>query len=332
MDSQKGFALTPLIILALILGLLTAGFYYYQAVTTVGLPQPLPSFYPSPSSTIAVPINEDFDGSLYAYSIEEAQKRSDEVTSLRYCEQSIPEVPASIGTLTKLEYLDLSDNNLTTLPSDIGKLTNLKELILVYNNFSPVEQAKIKQLLPNTKIAFSPQKNFNPYLADNWKTYTSDELGLSFKYHPELTIEKEGAKLWISSDMVGFDRAFMSCSVEKAYISMSINVEDNPQNFTPINYLADFWQIKITQQGDKYSVDKNEAVMAMFKGAENYRNGDINGIKADAGESEHPLIIASHSNKIYKFRYLPGGETGSRLAELAKQTLEQTLATFKYTN
>jgi Leucine-rich repeat (LRR) protein len=36
--------------------------------------------------------------------------------------------PASIGSLTNLIKLDLTDNHLTGVPPEIGKLTNLSEL------------------------------------------------------------------------------------------------------------------------------------------------------------------------------------------------------------
>lgn len=45
------------------------------------------------------------------------------------------ELPPEIGNLTKLAYLDLSDNGLWKLPAEIGNLTNLKTLYLCNNAF-----------------------------------------------------------------------------------------------------------------------------------------------------------------------------------------------------
>ncbi|MBN1758761.1 MAG: leucine-rich repeat domain-containing protein [Chitinispirillaceae bacterium] len=45
-------------------------------------------------------------------------------------------LPASIGNLTKLEYLDLSNNQLVELPQEIGRLTNLRELYFQRNNLT----------------------------------------------------------------------------------------------------------------------------------------------------------------------------------------------------
>jgi hypothetical protein len=113
---------------------------------------------------------------------------------------------------------------------------------------------------------------------------------------------------------------------------MSISTEDNPGNLTPIQYLARSWQINPIAQGDEYVIDELEAQQKMIGKIKKYKEGDIEGVIVDAGESEHPLIISSHDGKIYTFQYLPGGQTGSRISNIAKETLNQTLATFKYTN
>lgn len=269
---------------------------------------------------------------LFINSLDDALKNADRVTDLPLCDKKLTVIPSTIGTLTKVEFMDLSENSLTTLPIEMVKLTSLKELILVDNNFSTAEQTRIRQQFPNTKVAFVPQKHFNPYIADNWKTYTNNQYGFTFKYHPELTIKENNKGLSIASDLVGFERAFASCSVEKAYISLVVAVEDNPNNLSPVKYLENVWKIQINQQGDKYVVDKDQAMRRMMGEIKNYKNGDIEGLIADAGESEHPTIVASHNNKFYIFQYLPGGETGSSIPDVAKKTLDQSLATFKYTN
>lgn len=45
-------------------------------------------------------------------------------------------VPAEVGQLSKLEILDLSNNQLTGLPYELGNLKNLKRLKLSGNNYS----------------------------------------------------------------------------------------------------------------------------------------------------------------------------------------------------
>ncbi|KAL1303184.1 hypothetical protein AAFC00_006609 [Neodothiora populina] len=57
-------------------------------------------------------------------------------------------IPAEIGLLRNLTFLDLSQNNLTELPAEIGMLTNLKTLLLVDNHLDhlPAELGYLYQL------------------------------------------------------------------------------------------------------------------------------------------------------------------------------------------
>ena len=71
----------------------------------------------------------------------------------------IKSIPPAISNLKKLEKLDLSQNRLTRLPSEIGYLENLKSLNLGNefdegNSFSKAERARIRKLLPHTRINF----------------------------------------------------------------------------------------------------------------------------------------------------------------------------------
>ena len=336
MLNQKGFAPLFIILGLALIGIFGGGFYYYQAilprseeVATSVIPSPPSPPPPSIASDMPLP-TANTTTPFYVNSFEDALKNVDRTTGLFVCDKKLMTVPVEIGTLTKLEALDLSENNLTLLPNEIKKLTALKELILVNNNFSINEQTRIKQLMPSTKIAFVPQKNFNPFLADSWKTYTNNQYGFTFKYHPELTITENNKGLDIASDLGGSEMAYMSCSVENAYINLSITIEDNPNNLPPTSYLEKIWDTRITLQGDKYIAEK--AMIKMIGEIKKYKNGELEGVIADAGESEHPSIVTSHNNKFYIFRYMSGGETGSRVPDIAKKTLDQSLATFKYTN
>lgn len=268
--------------------------------------------------------------------IEDALKYPDEATKLQFCNQKLNEISPKVGELVKTQHLDFSNNNLSKLPPEISKLSrsSLTELALVGNNFNKDEQNKIKKLLPYAKIAFTPQKNFDPYFNDTWETYDSKKYGFSFRYHPELLIKERDGGLNIENEFVSMQsNAFDSCAIEDSFIKMAVIIEDNPDNLSPIQYLEKIWEIHPVLKGDEYVIEsEQERNMKMIGQIKKYKNGDLEGVIADAGESEHPRIITSHNGKIYTFQFLPGGETGSGIPKIAKEVLNQTLATFKYLN
>jgi len=63
-------------------------------------------------------------------------------------------IPEEIGTLTRLKVLDLSGNYyMNYLPKEgLSKLTNLQLLLIKDNKLAGGEIAKVRSLLPNTKI------------------------------------------------------------------------------------------------------------------------------------------------------------------------------------
>lgn len=330
-SNSKGFA--PIFILTgvLIVSLVIGAVIYFSRDSGLSYrgPIPDPNETSIPSST-NVPAPSSWIG--YVDSLDDALKVSDKIESLSLCDKGLATIPSTIGNLSKLEFLDLSENSLTTLPQEISKLKALKELILVDNKISASEQVKIKQQLPNTKIAFIPQKGFNPYIAENWKTYTSIKYGFSFKYQPELKVLETEDKVNLVSELFGFEQAFASCSIEKAYMNLQITLEENPNNLSPIQYLENIYKTKLTKKENEYFMNENEKQQYMFGYAKTYKQGDLEGIISDGGESEHPSVIVSHNGKFFELTQLPGGETGSKIPDIAKKTFEQTFATFKFAN
>lgn len=67
-----------------------------------------------------------------------------------------PEIPASIGKLTKLRELSFAGNELEGLPEELFQLKQLKELILFGNAFSDEYKAelqkRLKKEMPDTKL------------------------------------------------------------------------------------------------------------------------------------------------------------------------------------
>ena len=65
-------------------------------------------------------------------------------------------LPVQIGELEKLEVLDLWSNEMEFFPDELAKLKNLKFFDLRVILMNDEEQDRIRQMLPNTKIYFSP--------------------------------------------------------------------------------------------------------------------------------------------------------------------------------
>ncbi len=71
-------------------------------------------------------------------------------------QNELDSLPASIGKLKQLERLDLWSNNLGFYPAELKDLVQLKELVLRVINMNKQQQQRIRRLLPNTQIHFSP--------------------------------------------------------------------------------------------------------------------------------------------------------------------------------
>ena len=91
---------------------------------------------------------------VFVYSIEELRRYANDpslaplVTKVRLRMKNLTTLPPEIGSLTNLEWLELSGNHLTTLPPEIGDLKNLETLGLDSNHFTtlPPEIWKLKNL------------------------------------------------------------------------------------------------------------------------------------------------------------------------------------------
>jgi len=65
-------------------------------------------------------------------------------------------LPKRIGDLQNLEILDLWENELSTFPNELSKLKKLRWMDLRVILLNDEDQARIRTLLPDTKIFFSP--------------------------------------------------------------------------------------------------------------------------------------------------------------------------------
>ena len=78
------------------------------------------------------------------------------LSNLKLNRNKITSLPMQVGDLLLLENLEMWDNELDTVPDDIQHLARLKTFELRGILFSDEQQKRIQQLLPNTKIYFSP--------------------------------------------------------------------------------------------------------------------------------------------------------------------------------
>ncbi|MCX8079856.1 MAG: leucine-rich repeat domain-containing protein [Bacteroidia bacterium] len=94
--------------------------------------------------------------------LEALPKTIGEFANLKYVDFSRNEIytlPYSFGMLLQLEYADFWDNNLDEFPASMRFLQNLKYLDLRNITISKEKQDRLKAILPDTKIMFSPPCN-----------------------------------------------------------------------------------------------------------------------------------------------------------------------------
>lgn len=68
-------------------------------------------------------------------------------------------LPPQIGNLENLQYLDLWSNNISYFPEQMKYLKNLKVMDLRVILINTPDQKKIQEMLPHTRIYFSPSCN-----------------------------------------------------------------------------------------------------------------------------------------------------------------------------
>lgn len=68
-------------------------------------------------------------------------------------------LPPQIGNLENLQYLDLWSNNISYFPEQMRYLKNLKVMDLRVILINSPDQKKIQEMLPHTRIFFSPSCN-----------------------------------------------------------------------------------------------------------------------------------------------------------------------------
>jgi len=85
------------------------------------------------------------------------------VTALDFAGQKLKQIPDSIGSVSKLQYLNLWDNNLTTLPNSIEFLSNLKYLFLDWNRFRKFPDLRWDKLISLEKLSITNNFKLNEF-------------------------------------------------------------------------------------------------------------------------------------------------------------------------
>ena len=91
-------------------------------------------------------------------------------------------LPASIGNLTNLVILDLSQNNLSNSLPDLGNLTNLFQLFLYDNNFS----GQLPNSLGSSYYIFLQNNNFSGCFPSSYTAYCGGDAPPNFSGNPGL--------------------------------------------------------------------------------------------------------------------------------------------------
>jgi Leucine-rich repeat (LRR) protein len=74
-------------------------------------------------------------------------------------QNELSSLPPQIGNLQKLEYLDLWSNNISSWPDQMKYLKSLRVMDLRVILINNADQKRIQELLPHTRIFFSPSCN-----------------------------------------------------------------------------------------------------------------------------------------------------------------------------
>ena len=81
-------------------------------------------------------------------------KKLENLKTLSLARNQISTLPPEIGELRNLQKLNLANNQIKEVPDTFASLSNLKTLNMKNNQLSKDQQAKLKKMLPNTKIKF----------------------------------------------------------------------------------------------------------------------------------------------------------------------------------
>lgn len=178
---------------------------------------------------------------------------------------------------------------------------------------------------------FAPCPSVAPKIPDettNWKTYTNDSPGISFKYPPNTNIDTERSKSFITGND-GVELTMVppnTSSYEMQYI-FNFTSEENKSNLNT-KQVIDNYLSKL--ENSKDGPGMKETANKIRQTIKPYINNNISGLIGIYGwETEFLFLVEVKGNKIYSFSIHDGnGYTNDYVLKL----FDQILSTFKFTN
>lgn len=191
---------------------------------------------------------------------------------------------------------------------------------LIYKLPRTVITPQTLQATPPTGSAASPAST-DAGETTNWKTYTNDQLGITFKYPANGNIQNATDKA---------SAVYLINDSSEPYYLLSLEVRDNQQNLTPRQVIDE----ELTKLRNSNSPGSNSLADKRQATIKNYQNGEIDGLYMRGGSDGDSVtdsieIVVGHRQNIYKFMMHDGN--GS-VDEFQKQLMDQILSTFRFTN
>ncbi len=197
----------------------------------------------------------------------------------------------------------------------------LAVVVLVGAYYVGTSAGKLPQINVNLTPPLPPEVPSSNETA-NWKTYTSSNFGLTFKYPPGIMkIARENTVISTASPESGIDvvvfKIIETTGCKDCSRIISFNVADNTKNLSINKYVEQtFSPVGLSSEKDfqKYTVDGEDGLIS------------INGLP---GQEYRAGVLSTHKNKIYSFE-VSTWQVSTAQSEETFSTLKQILSTFRF--
>lgn len=174
---------------------------------------------------------------------------------------------------------------------------------------------------PSPTDTSTPIENF----AANWKTYTSSDYGISFKYPTDAVVDTKTLYSMLSKSSNGLEIAPPYQEPYSKWYTFDLVVQDNPQNLDA-KTIIDSYAEDIKKNCSPPACSTPKMITDTLKP---YKNGEINGYIFHIGaETDSATVVHVKSNKTYIFRM--SGDQGN-VTDYGLNIFDQILSTLKFT-